>query len=755
MKLKISLQKDKKHSDIVTCVGWASSDELYSVSDDHQILRWDFNSGETHQVVQLPQETYATDIHWVPSGGKKRELFVLACTDGRFLFISRLGRVEKSVEAHKGAVLGAQWSYDTTALLTYGEDGAAKIWSRAGMLRTIIAQSTGPMYAACWSPDSDAIAYTSGRSLVLKPLQPAVKPTQWKAHDGLILCLDWSSANSLLVSGGEDRKYKVWDSYGRGLYSSYLHDSPISSVKWAPDGDLFAVGSFNTLRLCDRTGWSHSLEKPASGTVFKLAWTQDGTQFSGACGNGQVIFAQVVDRHLEWDSLEACVNHDNTVDVRDVTTDAREHLEFSERIIKTSLGWGHLIVTTSTQAYIYNSRNWTTPVTLDMRGSVGLIQQSERHFLLTDSASGVQLVSYEGRVVSSIKSPGVQSSMLSQQTTSLSRDTVVIRDHRDDKRVHAFDALTGKELGEGKPLVHKTEVVGVALSQCGPPTERLLALLDKNNDLYITTVRGPLANTTQALGTMVSSVAWNNGSNILVGMCDTKFIAWYHPGVVYTDKELLPQTLLIKQGSEFSKSPQVVGFVGNQCTLRRSDGALIRTSLSPLPGLLHQHTSARRWEAATKLCRFVKDPALWACLAAMATDARDLGTAQTAYAAINEVDKVQFLSRIKELSSREQRNTELALFCHQPTQAEAAYLTAGLVYRAIDLNLSLFNWERALEIAVKHKTHVDTVLAFREVYLKEIGCSETLQHFQQYSGKLSIDWDKIRAKISLEEGATN
>ncbi len=82
-------------------------------------------------------------------------------------------------------------------------------------------------------------------------------------------------------------------------------------------GELFAVGAFNTLRLCDRTGvcntyihssstlsltpspsiqWSHSLEKPASGTVFRLAWTQDGTQFSGACGNGQVIFAQVVDR---------------------------------------------------------------------------------------------------------------------------------------------------------------------------------------------------------------------------------------------------------------------------------------------------------------------------------------------------------------------------------------------------------------------------------------------------------------------------
>lgn len=94
----------------------------------------------------------------------------------------------------------------------------------------------------------------------------------------------------------------------------------------------------------------------------------------------------------------------------------------------------------------------------------------------------------------------------------------------------------------------------------------------------------------------------------------------------------------------------------------------------------------------------------------MATEARELNTAQTAYAATNEVhysfiystpyhsllqvDKVQFLSRIKELSSQEQRNAELALFCHQPAQAEAVYLSAGLVYRAIDLHLSLFNWER-------------------------------------------------------------
>lgn len=35
----------------------------------------------------------------------------------------------------------------------------------------------------------------------------------------------------------------------------------------------------------------------------------------------------------------------------------------------------------------------------------------------------------------------------------------------------------------------KLEVVEVALDQCGPSTERKIALIDKNRDLYLTSVR--------------------------------------------------------------------------------------------------------------------------------------------------------------------------------------------------------------------------------------------------------------------------
>jgi intraflagellar transport protein 80 len=118
-------------------------------------------------------------------------------------------------------------------------------------------------------------------------------------------------------------------------------------------GDLFAVGGFNTLRLCDKAGWSHSLNKPQCGTIYKLAWSNDGTQMGGASGSGQIIMARVVERRMDWCHLEAVVTDENKITVRNSINDSKEYLVFSERIIKSSLSWDHLIVTTLTQCYIY------------------------------------------------------------------------------------------------------------------------------------------------------------------------------------------------------------------------------------------------------------------------------------------------------------------------------------------------------------------------------------------------------------------
>ena len=48
----------------------------------------------------------------------KSEICFSFIFSGKFHLIGKTGRVEKSVEAHKGAVLSGRWSYDGSALLT-------------------------------------------------------------------------------------------------------------------------------------------------------------------------------------------------------------------------------------------------------------------------------------------------------------------------------------------------------------------------------------------------------------------------------------------------------------------------------------------------------------------------------------------------------------------------------------------------------------------------------------------------------------
>ena len=75
---------------------------------------------------------------------------------------------------------------------------------------------------------------------------------KWKAHDGVVMKADWNPINDLIVTGGEDCRYKVWDCYGRQVYASSPFEYVVTSVAWSPNGDFFSVGSYNSLRLCDK-----------------------------------------------------------------------------------------------------------------------------------------------------------------------------------------------------------------------------------------------------------------------------------------------------------------------------------------------------------------------------------------------------------------------------------------------------------------------------------------------------------------------
>ncbi|KAG1681157.1 hypothetical protein FOA52_015600 [Chlamydomonas sp. UWO 241] len=281
MKLNVTLSPSGVHTDLVGSVGWNVWGELFSASDDQSVRKWNA-AGEPEGVV-CTLDCFFTDLMWYPVSSKKNQaggtdVFAVACTDGSFKIVTRQGRMERSVDAHRGACISLRWSYDGTALATAGEDGHVKIWSRNGMLRSTLAQCESPVYCIVWGWDSDSLCYCSGSQVTICSIQSTAKSISWKAHDGVVLKVDWSPINHYVITGGEDCKYKVWDGYGRLLYQSAPLDYVVTSVAWCPSGEMFAVGSFDSLQLCDRMGWAYSKSHQKSGSVMAISWTADGTQ---------------------------------------------------------------------------------------------------------------------------------------------------------------------------------------------------------------------------------------------------------------------------------------------------------------------------------------------------------------------------------------------------------------------------------------------------------------------------------------------
>lgn len=167
--------------------------------------------------------------------------------------------------------------------------------------------------------------------------------------------------------------------------------------------------------------------------------------------------------------------------------------------------------------------------------------------------------------------------------------------------------------------------------------------------------------------------------------------------------------------------------------------------------MLYEHVDKADFEKAIRMCRFVKEPTLWACLAAMSIYCRELNTVEIALAAIDEADKVQYINYIKDLPSEPSRNAALALYCKKYEEAQQILLGARLFYRAIKMNIKLYKWERALQIAVENRTHLDTVIAYRMRYLQQMKREETNQKFIEYGKDIPIDWENIKSKIKADK----
>ena len=293
MKLKFSKQQKNSHTNIVYNVNWGANNQIYSFSDDKKILNWDINGEHTGKFMDMDQYYVCSD--WSSSFKAGSEILVMGSVDGQLKSYSSTGKLEKSnPTAHGSCIICLQWSPDGNTLATGGEDGHLKTWSKNLEMRHYLVKGESPIYALKWNHDASFLIYATENSLNIEPvLKGGLKTFKWKAHDELVTCVDWNPANKLIISGGEDKKYKIWDQYGRNLYVSYQLNSVITSISWAPNGEYFSVGSFNSIRLCSKTGWNHCISKTETGGILGMSWSNDSTLL--AVAGVRIFFLRVMD----------------------------------------------------------------------------------------------------------------------------------------------------------------------------------------------------------------------------------------------------------------------------------------------------------------------------------------------------------------------------------------------------------------------------------------------------------------------------
>ncbi|XP_060645041.1 intraflagellar transport protein 80 homolog [Drosophila nasuta] len=743
----------------LSCVDWSSNEEIYFVSDDHQIYKWSDVSRDSVEVAKLPDDFIPTDLDWLllggrsSGGGKGSDTLLIASNDGRFIILNKSARVERSISAHTAAISSARWSPDGAGLLTAAEDGVVKIWSRSGMLRSTVIQSDEAIRCARWAPSSTAIAFSQGGHISIKPLAANSKLIRWRAHDGLVLSLSWSAQSNIIASGGEDFRFKIWDAQGANLFSSAAEEYAITSVAFNPEKDYLLVGTFNMLKLCHSTGWSYSSARftsPSVGSFYTLAWSADGTQVACGTSTGQLIVGYAVEQQLISRNLKATSSSRKSIAMQDIANGTNDVLDFPQRVINFALGYGHLVVATTHQLHIYNEKYVNTPIIIDGRNDVRVIEVGKKYFMVLD-ASSIWVYTYTGRLHLNPRYPGSQAQLplLNWRSISLGLDVLAIRDNSETTLLHLFDLIPGASRQyEPQSLRAKQQLAEIAACRAGNADDQFIAFIDSNRELYISETKNQSASNSSngsaeiyKIGTQLTAIKWASETNILVGVHDSCYSIWYCPGEGAADPTIIALTTITLDTAEFGKHVAIESFEDAVITFRCA-GALLPINVNIYCEVLHRSLQEGQWQQALRICRLAQHTSLWATLAAVATRKHQLQLSEEAYSAALQIDKVSYLQHLKTLSpSSAEQMAENSLMLGRMMEAETILLHNRKYDQAVALSLRMHNWKRALEIAQKHQADqpdvelLQRVLQERQRYLKALQRDEWDALYMTYATK--------------------
>jgi len=236
------------HHKEITSISFSKDGKYIATgSEDRTIKLWDILTGREIRTIlghsdKINSILFSPDSRYIASASSDNTIKI---------FEIETGLEYMTLTGHSREVNSISFSPDGRYLASSSSDATIKLWD----LNTRKEIKTFPsefFSFVKFSPDGSCIATKAwvNKIAILEPFTGKKKILQ--GHDEHITSIDFSSDGKYLVSGGFDKKVKIWEvSTGQLVHSFEENNESIFSVAFSPDNKIVVAGSFNSIKIWD------------------------------------------------------------------------------------------------------------------------------------------------------------------------------------------------------------------------------------------------------------------------------------------------------------------------------------------------------------------------------------------------------------------------------------------------------------------------------------------------------------------------
>ena len=287
-------------SEVYICAWGPEGNVIASGSGDSTSRIWEVGSGSctpslsktaTQNVIVLQHANKpgegkdVTTLDWHCDG----DLLATGSYDGQARIWTRAGEIKSTLAKHKGPIFSLKWNRRGDLLLSGSVDKTAVVWdAKSGQCKQQLSFHKGATLDVDWRNNTSFATCSTDHFIHCCKVGEQQPVRTFSEHKDEVNAIKWDPQGTLLASCSDDKTAKIWSlKQDKPLHDLKEHTKEIYTVKWSPTGPgsnnpnlplLLATVSFDTtVKLWDpETGRRlHSLERHTE-PVYSVAFSPGG-----------------------------------------------------------------------------------------------------------------------------------------------------------------------------------------------------------------------------------------------------------------------------------------------------------------------------------------------------------------------------------------------------------------------------------------------------------------------------------------------